>query len=108
MIEQDFTAEQAVAAGVALLDAKVPGWRNRINRETFDMTNGDNCIVGHVFRHLPWPWLDGRSALGLHYYNADQYGFIVFTEDELGEMDYDATMALTPLWLAALDAVSVA
>ncbi len=36
----------AVARGVALLDEKVPGWRERIDIETLDIESPQRCIVG--------------------------------------------------------------
>lgn len=44
-----YDAATAVANGVAFLDARVPGWHNRIDLKTFDITDGRRCVLGQVY-----------------------------------------------------------
>ncbi len=39
----------AVARGMALLDEKVPGWRERIELRDLDMTDCQLCVLGQIF-----------------------------------------------------------
>lgn len=38
-----------VERGVAVLDAKVPGWWERIDVDRLDMAVGDACVLGQLF-----------------------------------------------------------
>lgn len=42
------TAEQAVEAGVVLLDEFIPDWVERIDWEVLDIAFGDTCILGQL------------------------------------------------------------
>lgn len=42
------TAEERVAAGAALLDTKVPGWRDRIDMDILDLDSTVCCIIGQL------------------------------------------------------------
>lgn len=37
-----------IEAGVAFLDQRFPGWAERIDMETLDMTDPENCILGQL------------------------------------------------------------
>lgn len=41
--------EKQIAAGVALLNEKRPGWYNEIDISRFDMNNPCGCVVGQLF-----------------------------------------------------------
>lgn len=64
-------AAERVALGVTFLDDTVPNWRDRVDLETFDITDPDNCIVGQVFlasdnvptNHSGTPWMRGSWTL---------------------------------------------
>ena len=46
-----------VARGVEYLDREVPGWHDRINLRTLNMSNGERCIVGQLFgNYEQWLW----------------------------------------------------
>lgn len=38
-----------VAAGAKLLDRVVPGWAERVDFDSLDMSDGMNCILGQLF-----------------------------------------------------------
>lgn len=58
-----------VKKGIALLDSKVEGWRERIDVSKLDMASGDSCIVGQVFGSYGV----GLDALGIE--SGRGYGF---------------------------------
>jgi hypothetical protein len=98
------TPEVRVARGVALLDETVPDWRQRIDVETLDMTDGTQCVVGQVFAAAYWYGL-GRLGLDEGSWDSHDYGFIteVAYEDYPDRMDVDATAALRDLWIQAIN-----
>ena len=105
----DPTPEQRVARGVALLDERVPDWRERINTDGLDMVTGTRCVVGQVqlsFDPLDWsPWHHGLGRLGLSTeadHDAHDHGFITEIPDTDGHMDRDATESLHDLWIKAI------
>ncbi len=65
----------AVARGVALLDEKVPGWRERIDFETLDIERPKFCIVGQACGG----YTEGMHRLGLEPWGegeGQRYGFM--------------------------------
>jgi hypothetical protein len=103
----DPTPEQRVARGVALLDERVPDWRERIDTDRLDMVDGTACVVGQLQRSFDpedWsPWHHGLERLGLSAeadYDAHAHGFI--TETDYAWMDRDGTEALRDLWIKAI------
>jgi hypothetical protein len=67
----------AVARGVALLDEKVPGWRERIKLGELALQDCRRCVLGQVYGHFERgclaldldedenPWLVGRYGFCL-------------------------------------------
>jgi hypothetical protein len=45
----ELTVEQRVAKGLEWLDVNKPGWLDRINLTTFDLTDPCLCVLGQVF-----------------------------------------------------------
>jgi hypothetical protein len=43
---------ERVRKGAALLDEKVPDWRERVSRANLDMTSTKDCILGQLFGTL--------------------------------------------------------
>jgi len=41
--------EEQIALGAALLDVEKPGWRDKIDVETLDMSNTWCCVLGQTF-----------------------------------------------------------
>jgi hypothetical protein len=60
-----------VKRGVALLDERLPTWRQRVNPDTLDLANGCRCIVGQVLGDYD----EGVALLGLSQRDAERYGF---------------------------------
>ncbi len=86
----------AVARGVALLDEKVPGWREKINVETLDMGDYCICVLGQQFGDFG----EGLSNLGFDLGDADlarNYGF-----QRLAGHSDDEYQALTDAWREAI------
>lgn len=44
------TMAERVAAGIKLLDEKVPGWRDKVIISELNMSSSVYCILGQVFR----------------------------------------------------------
>jgi hypothetical protein len=49
----------AVKKGVALLDDQAPGWRDKIDVDSFDITSQHRCVLGQVYGE----YTDGALAL---------------------------------------------
>lgn len=45
-------ADKAVAAGAALLDAQYPEWFKAIDLEVFEISDGQRCVLGQVFKEV--------------------------------------------------------
>lgn len=43
------TTRARVRRGVALLDADMPGWRDRIDLTTLEITDPCHCVIGQVY-----------------------------------------------------------
>lgn len=86
-----------VLRGIQLLDKKVPDWRQRIDKETLDLADGCNCVLGQLFGS----YTKGTFELDIF---GPNYGFNTFgyfdidNEDEMIE-EYSE---LTGLWLEKL------
>jgi len=61
-----------IERGAALLDDKVPGWQDKIDLATLDMSNCANCVVGQVYGDydLGLAELDGEAQR-----QPSRYGF---------------------------------
>ncbi len=46
---KQFKLEEAVAAGAALLDRKMPGWRDNIDVSRLSMSETNSCLLGQLF-----------------------------------------------------------
>jgi hypothetical protein len=59
------TVAERVAKGVALLDAKVPGWRFHVESDILDIGSTVWCIVGQLFSWANDPFTHGCAVLGI-------------------------------------------
>jgi hypothetical protein len=80
---------ERIGRGVALLDAKVPGWV--VDRARLSVGSLDRCVLGQVFGNFD----RGLQVLGLTWSQGDRYGFV-----SDGWEDY---ADLTESWRAVLD-----
>lgn len=46
---KDSTYRSRVAAGMRLLDKRMPGWEKKINLQTLDIRSYRNCIIAQIF-----------------------------------------------------------
>ena len=67
------TIQERVAAGAALLDKKVPGWREQVNLGTLKMNHCGRCVLGQIFGNY-WGAVDD---LGLSDSDEQSLGFYV-------------------------------
>ena len=96
------TRADRIERGMTLLDAKAPGWIDKIDLDRLDQGSGRTCVVGQVYRSLGrryGAYWDGLEALGLVATVVDDevaaHGFETRDERE----SYDA---LTRAWRAAI------
>lgn len=63
--------KRRIAAGIALLDKKVPGWCKRVDLKTLDLRNIFKCTLGQVYKKSAQ-----RRAKRLPFdYNSDGVGY---------------------------------
>lgn len=80
-----------VQRGVALLDARLPGWRERVDPRTLDLGSECDCVVGQVLGG----YTEGTCLLGLRTTRAcSRYGFTTY-----GRQTFDS---LTRAWRKVL------
>lgn len=65
--------EEQVRAGIALLDQKVPDWRDQVDVAELDMVEYRQCVLGQVYGS----YHDGLDELDLDDAGAVAYGFQV-------------------------------
>lgn len=84
------SVRERVERGAALLDAKEPGWRDRISPAELDIHSCSACVVGQVFglneedQGTADAWIEKIGELGC-YNDAGEYGFC-----GSGPKDYDS------------------
>lgn len=84
-----------VEKGIKLLDEKVPGWRERIDPDSLDMSDCFQCILGQLFGSFS----DGSKKLGFVWLgNTEDFGFEV--KQRFAPLPYDE---LTNLWKKELE-----
>lgn len=82
----DYQIQKRVQTGMDYLDREFPGWWEKVDLETFDITRPDHCILGQVTGKNYWtvveelPWL--ASKMGFTSLYEDCY-------DDLCYEDYD-------------------
>lgn len=87
-----------VMRGLALLDEKVPGWRERVDPSRLDMTSDSECVLGQLFGTYPY----GCQTLGIvTRVEATRYGFDATNHDGFNADDAGLD-ALTDAWRAVL------
>lgn len=62
----------AVKRGAALLDERLPGWRNHVHPETLDLSSACGCVLGELFGDYE----RGCGILGLTPRDARWFGFM--------------------------------
>ena len=102
-MDNDFNVAARVANGVALLNEKVPGWRDRIDLQTFDINSFQKCVLAQLYGS----YFDGVAALGLERGNPEKdpgnYAFDHSLQTPFEEL-YVEGDALQEGWLQVLKA----
>jgi len=70
--------DECIARGVALLDARRPGWYRDVDIDILDMCAPDVCILGQLYGS----YSDGKWLLGLEFRSGGRYGFDVYEDDD--------------------------
>ena len=93
--------EDQVRRGIALLDDKVEGWRERVSLNELDTNDCDQCVLGQLFGD----YYSGKIELHLSSIQAQACGFSVperlIDYSTLESVEYEA---LTNTWKALLAA----
>lgn len=75
--------EDRIAKGAELLDAQIPGWRERIDLDKLELSNCTVCVLGQVTGKMDWE--AALDFVGIEFsfdqVNAARYGFNL-TPDE--------------------------
>lgn len=92
-----------ISAGLAFMDERYPGWRNRINPDTLDVADPCNCILAQATGR---DYNEVVPELGLRAMAASRLGIFVI-DNSPGEEPSPAALAeydvLTAGWLEALE-----
>lgn len=77
-------AQARVAKGAALLDTQRPGWAQKINPETFQISSCTNCVLGQLYGGFG----EGctRTFPGASSWEAQSHGFVDFFANSYGEL----------------------
>lgn len=78
------TVDERVQAGAALLDARDPGWAQRLprlSRLAQGAGSGANCVLGQLYGHV---W-SGPGRLGIRVVDMEAYGFAEWERGQVGQ-----------------------
>jgi hypothetical protein len=71
-----------VERGALLLDEHAPGWWQRIDLDTLDLSRSDQCVCSQAFGGGFEGWLEGERLFGTARDWVYDYGFHGFRQDE--------------------------
>jgi len=66
---------QRVARGVALLDAKRPGWEQEIDLDTLEVEAPWHCVIGQLYRPEQTAFKEPFEIGAIDLFGLDAYGF---------------------------------
>jgi hypothetical protein len=99
------TIDDRVAAGAAWLDANRPGWWQRINLATLDLTLGCGCILGQLDGNFyDAPEVIQASTIHALKEFAAPLGFLADTDNEERLSEWEEYAALTAAWRTLIQA----
>lgn len=67
------SARARVRAGAALLDKEEPGWADKINLSTFDITDTMHCVLGQVYNDRTTRYEPSGFAVGYDLHELGEY-----------------------------------
>lgn len=85
-----------VLKGAELLDTKCPGWADRIDLESFELSDPANCVLGQVYRTRRVDACFRAYADGVYKLEVKpfEYGFAVETFGEYESLQDDWQLAI--------------
>jgi hypothetical protein len=95
----NYDVDSRIATGVALLDEKSPGWREKVDGKMIAMNSHEWCVLGQAFGSYE----EGLDKLGLartNYKSGTEFGFFPLSVQIL-EIE-DEIDALTEGWVREL------
>jgi hypothetical protein len=96
-------AEERVAKGAALMDEKVPGWAEKVDKSRLNISSCADCILGQTFvasfpsLHPQFGYYDATEFLGLHGRMDADCGFRSLSMFDAENRELNAA------WLAEID-----
>ncbi len=87
-----------VAAGIKLLDERIPGWEKSIDLEDLELSSSSECILGQLFDHSYGDGLNRLDIRGEPYGFADYESFVTDRWVDLSTYDL-----LQEEWVSALE-----
>jgi hypothetical protein len=92
--------ETEIARGMALLNARKPGWKKLVDTRYLDLGDSHNCVLGQVFGHYE----EGIARIlpGKNAYIREEHGFTIVWQP--GRNVPKLANTLTAEWKAALTA----
>jgi hypothetical protein len=82
------TVAERIDNGITLLDTNIVGWADHIDINNFNISNGDNCILGQIGRkkfnmpaidlkneNISSPYVSMCAKLGISWDDQENYGF---------------------------------
>jgi hypothetical protein len=94
--------KEQIARGIALINEKMPDWRENISIESLEMSMGDSCILGQLYSGGYSEGID--HLLGCHVGPDERLAFAVAHGFNIAEADEDghAWEELQQAWITAL------
>lgn len=88
-----------VARGVALLDEQHPGWHDRIDLSSLDLSEPCLCVLGQLYEEYDF----GAEALGIVAVEA-RYGFDVSLRLDTIDSSFETYVDLQAEWVRVITA----
>ncbi|SRR6266568_3030741 len=95
------TLQQRVQAGIALLDAHKPDWREHVWIDGLDMGSNTDGLLEQVYGN----WTNGIRILGLRTAQGYEYGFDIASAEGTSEVNKREWHKLTEAWKQAINFV---
>lgn len=93
--ELELTLDERVANGIAYLDERLPGWRERLDLSDLWMGDDCRCVLGQT----AGGYFNALHDLSITHEQSDRLGFSVFFFHDVNLLNYSD---LTAAWKRAL------
>ncbi len=100
----EYSVPELVQRGAEFLDERIPGWVDRIDTGSLDISSSVNCILGQLYsgrRTDVSPYLDHRNELGLSIAESASMGFASSSTEVSQQLDREWTRVISNCRIAA-------